>query len=97
MSQYGSGGSQFGSGSMGSGSGSTGTDNVTFDLVSILYHSLEGAQKYDKYIQDAQQSGNNDLVQFFQQLKQQETQRAEQCKQFLGQYFSGSMQQRRAA
>ncbi len=75
----------------------SGTDNVTFDLVSILYHSLEGAQTYDKYIQDAQSKGNSDLVKFFQDLKQEEFNRAERCKQLLGQHLSSSMGQRRAA
>ncbi len=76
----------------------TGTGNVTFDLVSILYHSLEGAQTYDKYIQDAQSQGNNDLVKFFQDVKQEEFNRAERCKQLLGQHLSSSsMGQRRAA
>lgn len=96
-SQYGSGGTQFGSGGSQSGSGTTGTDNVTSNLVSILYHCLEGAQTHDKYIQDAQQQGNNDVVQFFQQVKQEEMRRAEQCKQLLGQHLSGNMQRRRAA
>ncbi len=79
--------------------GKTGTDNVTFDLVSILYHSLEGASTYEKYIKDAQGSGNNDLVQFFRDAQQEERRRAERCQQLLQQHLgrSGSMGQRRAA
>ena len=34
---------------------------------------------------DAQQSGDNDLVQFFQQVQQQDKQRAQQAQQLLNQ------------
>ena len=62
----------------------TGTRNEAFDLVSVLYHALEGAQACSKYCQDAQQIGNRDLEQFFQQCQQEEIQRADRAKQMLG-------------
>lgn len=77
------------SSSMSSGSQTTGTSNDTYDLVSVLYHLLEGAQTYGKYIQDAQQSGDQDLVQFFQQAQSQDKQRADQAKQILGRKLGG--------
>ena len=43
----------------------TGTSNETYNLVSILYHALEGATTYEKYIQDAQNAGDDELAQFF--------------------------------
>jgi hypothetical protein len=43
----------------------TGTSNQYYNLVSILYHSLQGAQTYDSYIKDAEQSGDSELAQFF--------------------------------
>jgi len=61
--------------------GNTGASNQQYDLVSVLYHALEGAQTYDKYIQDAQ--GDQELVQFFQQAQQQDSQRAQQALQLL--------------
>lgn len=33
------------------GNQNTETQNAQFDLISILYHALEGAATYDKYIQ----------------------------------------------
>lgn len=66
------------------GTQQTGTGNETFDLVSVLYHALEGAQTYGRYCQDAQQVGNRDLEQFFQQCQQEDIRRAEQAKQLLG-------------
>ena len=66
-----------------SGQGATGAPNHIFDLVSVLYHALEGGTTYQQYIQDAQQAGENDLVQFFQQCQQQDRQRAQQAQQLL--------------
>ncbi len=80
--------------------GGTGTSNITFNLVSILYHALEGAATYDQYIQDAQQSGQNDIAQFFMDVQQEERQRADRAKQLLAQYLQqsgGTGYQQRAA
>lgn len=33
--------------------GNTGTDDNLYNLVSVLYHALQGAETYDKYISDA--------------------------------------------
>ena len=43
----------------------TSVSNTYYNLVSVLYHALETAQTSAAYIQDAQQSGNQQLVQFF--------------------------------
>jgi hypothetical protein len=75
------------------GQGATGMPNYLYDLVSVLYHSLKSGTTNQKYLQDAQQSGNNDLVQFFQQLQQEDSQRAQRAQQLLGQQISSSQQQ----
>ncbi len=61
--------------------GNTSVSNPHYNLVSVLYHALEGAQTYGQYIQDAQ--GDQELVQFFQQAQQQDNQRAQQALQLL--------------
>lgn len=63
--------------------GNTGTRDVTYNLVSILYHALQGAETYDQYIRDAEQGGDQDLAQFFRDVKQQNKQRADRTKQLL--------------
>lgn len=70
----------------------TGTSNQYYNLVSILYHSLNGAQTYDTYIRDAQQSGDNDLAQFFREVQQEDQRRSERAKQLLVQR-AGQMSQ----
>ncbi len=65
--------------------GSTKTSNQHYDLVSALYHLLEAANSYDTYIKDAQQAKDNELVTFFQELKQQHSQQAERAQSLLAQ------------
>ena len=62
---------------------STSVANQHYDLVSVLYHALEGAATYDRYIQDAQQQGDQELTQFFQQVKQEDNNRAQKALQLL--------------
>ncbi len=62
---------------------STSVSNTYYDLVSTLYHSLESAQTYATYVRDAQQSGDQNLAQFFQVLQQNANQQAQQAQQFL--------------
>ena len=61
----------------------TSVDNQYYDLVSVLYHALEGSQTYAKYIKDAEQSGNQELAQFFRRVQQEDNNRAQQAKQLM--------------
>jgi hypothetical protein len=65
--------------------GRTGTRDETYDLVSILYHALQGAETYNQYISDAEQSGDKDLAQFFRDTKAENRARAARAKQLLAQ------------
>jgi hypothetical protein len=62
----------------------TSMDNQYFDVASVLYHALRGSQTLAGYIVDARQGGNQELVQFFQQAKEQQDRCADQAKQWLG-------------
>ncbi len=73
--------------------GNTGTQDIHYNLVSILYHALQGAETYDQYIKDAEQGGNQDLAQFFREVKEENKKRAERAKQLLGQQLSQSQGQ----
>jgi hypothetical protein len=61
----------------------TNTSNAYFDLVSVLYHALEGARTYAIYVRDAQNAGDQELAQFFSQRQQEETSCADRAKQML--------------
>ena len=65
--------------------GNTGTADVTYNLVSILFHALQGAETYDQFVRDAEESGDQDLAQFFRTVKEEDSRRADQAKRILGQ------------
>jgi hypothetical protein len=63
----------------------TTVSNTYYDLVSVLYHALETAQTMSAYIQDAQQSGNQDLANFFREVQQTANSQANRARQLLPQ------------
>lgn len=63
----------------------TGTRDTSYNLVSILYHALQGGETYQQYIQDAEQAGDQDLAQFFRDVQEEERRRADRAKQLLAQ------------
>ena len=67
--------------------GNTGTRDITYNLVSILYHDLQAAETIDQYISDAEQGGNNDVAQFFRDTKEENRRRTDRAKQLLAQHL----------
>ena len=63
------------------------TSNLFYDLVSIQYHALKGQEVYGRFIKDAQ--GQQEIVTFLEQVREQDIQRAEQCHRLL-QQLTGS-------
>ena len=61
----------------------TGTRDVEYNLISIAYHALQGADTMDAYVSDAEQSGDRDLAQFFRDVQQQNKQVADRARQLL--------------
>jgi rubrerythrin len=57
----------------------TGASNVTYNLTSVLYHALQGAETYDDYIRDAERQNDNDLASFFREVQQEERERAQRA------------------
>ncbi|KYF68645.1 hypothetical protein BE11_40195 [Sorangium cellulosum] len=64
-----------------------------YNLVSVLYHALQGAETYSQYVQDAQKQGDQELATFFSEVRQEELRLAERAKHLLGQRLSGGRQQ----
>ena len=60
----------------------TPADDIVYDLVSIQYHALKGAEVYDKYIEDAHE--HEDVVEFVKQVKDEDAKRAVRCHELLG-------------
>lgn len=69
---------------MDSGEQTTGTRDEHFNLVSVLYHSLQGADHLEVYIFDAETSGDERLAAFFREAQAMHVQIAERAKGLLG-------------
>lgn len=63
----------------------TGTKDNTYNLVSVLYHALQGAETSRQYIQDAAQEGDQELEQFFREAQAWQRHLATQAKEVLTQ------------
>jgi hypothetical protein len=62
----------------------TPADDMIYDLISVQYHALKAAQSADKYVQDAHE--HDDVRQFFDEVAEQDRQRALRCHELLGKY-----------
>ena len=66
-----------------SGQQLTGIIDTVYDLGSIFYHAAEGGQVYHKYIEDAEREGDQELVEFFREVQEQDAKSAQKAKEFL--------------
>jgi len=56
-------------------------DNIVYDLVSIQYHALKGAQVYEQYKRDAEE--HDDIRQFIEQIQREDIDRAQRAQELL--------------
>jgi rubrerythrin len=61
----------------------TGISDTVFNLGSVFYHAAEGGQVYAKYIEDAEREGDQELVEFFREIQQQDAKRAQKAKELI--------------
>jgi hypothetical protein len=73
---------------MGQGEQMTGTKDVHYNLISVLYHTLQGAETCMQYLADAEQAGDQELVQFLREVQQEDQRRANRAKMLLQQRLS---------
>ena len=67
----------------GRGERATGTPNTIYDLSSVLFHALEGGASYDTYIEDAEREGDEELVDFFARVRDEDSMRADEAQRLL--------------
>jgi hypothetical protein len=70
--------------SMDYGAQTTGTRDEHYNLVSVLYHALNGADTCDRYALDAEAAGDERLAAFFREAQVLQTELAERAKGLLG-------------
>ncbi len=59
----------------------TGTPDPTYDVISVVYHALQGAETIQKYLDD--EGTDDELRTFFQQVQQGYRKAADRGKQLL--------------
>jgi hypothetical protein len=63
--------------------GETGFDDVTYDLISVQYHSLKAGHDYGQYVRDAENADKKEIAEFFRQVMAEDSARAHKCHEFL--------------
>ena len=66
----------------------TRTSNAAYDLVSVIYHALQGAETYDRYIADARERNDDELADFFAEVQHANCQLAERGQRLLSSRLS---------
>ena len=75
--------------------GETGFDDVTFDLISVQYHSLKAGHDYGQYVRDADNAGLDDVAQFFRQVMKEDSERAARCNEMRPSHVASILPPRR--
>jgi hypothetical protein len=69
---------------MDAGEQSTGTRDEHYNLISVLYHALQGADSCDRYALDAEADGDDRSAGFYREARMMNAQIAERAKGMLG-------------
>ena len=56
----------------------TGTPDAHYNLISVIYHALQGAETYDQYAADAERAGDRELARFLRDVQAENRRRAGQ-------------------
>jgi hypothetical protein len=67
----------------------TGTSNPVYNIVSVMYHALQGVETYDGYVADAQQRGDDELAAFFRDVQERNREVAHSAKLLLRDRLDG--------
>jgi hypothetical protein len=68
-----------------------------YGLISVLYHALQGAETYESYVTDAEDAGDEELRTFFEEVQDEELERAERAKQLLAVRLARATQREEAS
>ena len=68
----------------------TGTRDEHYNLISVLYHALQGADTCSEYALDAEAAGDEHMAAFFYEAGVMQTQLADRAKGLLGIMDSGA-------
>ena len=60
-----------------------------YDLISVLYHALQGEETVGRYIEDAEGSGDSDLAEHYRDVHERYHEIAQQTKELLREKLAG--------
>ena len=63
----------------------TAETDENYDLVSVLYHCLKAADACTQYVADAEDAGDDELVEFFEKARKLQNRLATEARQLLAQ------------
>ena len=66
-----------------SGERATGRPNTIYNLSSVLFHALQGGVSHDRYVEDAEKEGNEELTEFFRRVREEDRDRAMEAQMLL--------------
>jgi hypothetical protein len=69
--------------------GATSERDDTYGLISVIYHSLQGAETCAQYEEDARRSKDEELVSFFEECRAELDARAVRGRRLLAARFEG--------
>ena len=58
-------------------------DDIVYNLISIQYHALQGAETYTQYLEDAHSADHPEVTEFIEKCRDQDNERALQCHELL--------------
>lgn len=61
----------------------TGVSDAHYDIVSTLYHALQSAETCNKYIKDAKDEGDEEVMKFFHEVQRHSRDVADKAKKLL--------------
>jgi hypothetical protein len=59
------------------------TSDKNYNLIAVLHRSLQNAERCAQYCEDAEEAGDDELVEFFEETCDEHKQRADRARQLL--------------
>jgi hypothetical protein len=66
-------------------------DDLTSDVITVLHHKAKALAAYDKYMNDAEADGDDELRELFSSMRQQDDQVVLQLKEILSQRLADDL------
>ncbi len=64
------------------------TTDTTYNLISVIYHSLQAVDTYHTYLRDAEENGDTELAELLNGAMEQQRALAGKAKELLAQRLS---------